>query len=185
MLTAKKTLKDRPWLLLFAEFIIVMLSVLLALGLDSWRENKASQKVAENALNNFEREIMINQSEIQKAYDHHTILLEEIRNGRLGVSMNMATIENSAWEVVQSTGSITNIQFGTVEIASRIYELQRRYQRIEESSSNIIYQMNFQLTQSGLDDLNEELLQSALLNLVLRHLNAERTLLEAYEIYVE
>ena len=103
MLTAKKTLKDRPWLLLFAEFIIVILSVLIALGLDSWRENSSVQKIADNALQNFEREIIVNQAEIKQAFDHHTILMEEIRNGKLGVSMNIGTIENLPFQRLRLT----------------------------------------------------------------------------------
>lgn len=183
MLTSKKTFKDRPWALLTAEFIIVMLSVLLALGLDSWRGNMANQKIADNALEIFEREIMNNQADIQKAYDFHSELVEEVRDGRMGVTLRTATIENSAWEVVQTTGSVSHIDFDTVDIASRIYELQRRYQRIEEASANIIYQMNFQVSQTGTDNLDEEQLRSALFYLVLRLLNAERDLLEAYDKY--
>lgn len=183
MLTSRKSFKDRPALLLFAEFMIVMLSVLLALGLDSWREGRVSQKLAERSLQNFERELAINVTEVQEAFDHHTQLLEEVRGGRMGVSLNTATIENSAWEVVKSTGVIMEIDFDTVEIASRIYELQRRYQRVEESSVEIIYQSNFKLIDSDLDELNEVFLGSALENLLLRLLNAERALLNAYEEY--
>lgn len=183
MLTSRKTLKDRPVLLLFAEFMIVMLSVLLALGLDSWRESRASQELAEKSLQNFEREIAMNRAEIQDAYDHHTELLVEVMDGTMGVTLNTATIENSAWEVVKTTGAIMEIDFDTIEIASRVYELQRRYQRIEESSTEIIYQGNFQFVESDIDELNEELMRSALGNLVIRLLNAERALLNAYDEY--
>lgn len=185
MLTSRKKLKDRPWVLFSLEFLIVMLSVLLALGLDSWRANKAEFELADKVLQNFEREILTNLAEVQEAYNHHVKLFDEIMNGRRGISMRAATIENSAWEVAKSTGSIAIIDFEIVELASKIHELQRKYQRIEESSADIIYQGNFQFLGLDIENISDEIFKSALSNLVRRLMLAERELLEAYEKYLE
>lgn len=181
MLASRKKLKDRPWLLLFLEAVIVCLSVFLALGLDSWRSTNLAEEMAIQTLDNFEREVRMNKEAVQESLEHHTALIDELLGDRRGINLQTALIRNNAWEIAQFTGAVSNLDFEIVDFASRIQEQQRQYQRIVESSTDLIYQGNFM----DLENLDDERLQSALLFLVNRLARAEQQLIESYKDFLE
>ncbi len=185
MFLSRRKLKDRPGLLLFLEALIVFLSVFLALGLESWRTNRANEQIANEALSNFEREVRSNLEEVQGAAAHQKELLEQLRGDRRGVTINTATIMNNAWEIAQSSGAVSYLDFDVVDKASRIHELQRRYQQTAESSADIIYETNFKFIELRLEEVEDELLQNALIQLVNRLYQAEVRLIENYEEFLE
>jgi len=185
MFSSRRKLKDRPALLLFLEALIVFLSVFLALGLESWRANRANEQIANEALNNFEREVRTNLEEVQGAASHQKELLEQLREDRRGITVNTATIMNNAWEIAQSSGAVSHLDFDVVDMASRIHELQRRYQQTAESSANIIYEANFKFIELRLEEVEDENLQNALIQLVNRLYQAELRLIESYEEFLE
>lgn len=185
LLSSRKKLKDRTGLLLFLEALIVFLSVFLALGLESWRTNRANEKIANQALSNFEREVRTNLEEVQGAAAHQKELLEQLREDRRGITVNTATIMNNAWEIAQSSGAVSYLDFDIVDKASRIHELQRRYQQTAESSADIIYEANFKFIELRLEEVEDENLQNALIQLVNRLYQAELRLIENYEEFLE
>ena len=144
MLMGRSTNK-LPWLQLGVEALLVVLSVLLALALNNWRDSQANEDMADRALRNLEREIRENRAEILAVLPYHKALLDTLRseNPPTGISMGAAAIQNNAWEAAQSAGVVAFLDFSIVAIASRIQETQRKYQSEVETISAIMLRGNF------------------------------------------
>ena len=76
MLATKKMFSDLPWRLLTVEAVLVILSVLLALALDSWRKDREDQKLAQLALQEFANEVQSNCAQIIAAFDLSSVRFE-------------------------------------------------------------------------------------------------------------
>ncbi len=130
------------WLprVLFESALIVM-SILVALGLDEWRENREDEETVQLALSNFVREIQLNQTSVEDSAPFNQGLRSVLRNryqtddiGSVDEFVNMvesfepAVLQSTAWETALATGSLAKMQFELVSALSLTYSLQNRYQ---------------------------------------------------------
>jgi len=130
------------WLprVLFESALIVM-SILVALGLDEWRENREDAQTVRQALLNFDREIQQNQARIEFAAPFSQGLLnilkghyEDADDMSIDAFVDMmesyetAALQSTAWETALATGSLAKMDYNIVSALSLTYSLQNRYQ---------------------------------------------------------
>lgn len=129
------------WLprVLFESALIVM-SILVALGLDEWRENREDEETVQLALSNFVREIQQNQASVEDSAPFNQGLRSVLRNryqtndiGSVDEFVNMvesyapAVLQSTAWETALATGSLAKMEYDLVSALSLTYSLQNRY----------------------------------------------------------
>ena len=129
------------WLprVLFESALIVM-SILVALGLDEWRENREDEETVQLALSNFVREIQLNQTSVADSAPFNQGLRSVLRNryqtddiGSVDEFVNMvesfepAVLQSTAWETALATGSLAKMDYELVSALSLTYSLQNRY----------------------------------------------------------
>lgn len=131
------------WLprVLFESGLIVV-SILVALGLDEWRENREDAQTVQQALLNFVSEIQQNEARIEDAapfneglknvlkshYDADDIESVDEFVGMVE-SYTPVVLQSSAWETALATGSLAKMDYGLVSALSLTYSLQARYQQ--------------------------------------------------------
>jgi hypothetical protein len=123
-----------------------VLSILFALGLDEWREDRQDEETVQLALSNFASELQQNQARIEDAAPFNRGLQSVMRNhyqeGDIGsvdefVSMVDSyvpvVLQSTAWETALATGSLAKMEYNLVSALSLTYSLQNRYQAASRS----------------------------------------------------
>jgi hypothetical protein len=135
----------------FFESALIVVSILVALGLDEWRQNREDEETVRQALANFGSEIRQNKARVEDAAPFNQGLLDVLR-GRyegggiesvdefiiLAESYTPVVLQSTAWETALATGSLAKMDYNLVSALSLTYSLQNRYQLA---------------TRSGLDNL--------------------------------
>jgi len=122
------------------ESALIVLSILVALGLDEWRENREDEETVQLALSNFVREIRLNQASVEDAAPFNQGLKSVLRNryqtndiGSVDEFVNMVesysptVLQSTAWETALATGSLAKMDYELVSALSLTYSLQNRY----------------------------------------------------------
>lgn len=131
--------KKKPWIgKLLMEFASVVFAVLLALGLNHWREAETERKIAEKALVNIFLEIHANLEDLSAEIPDYDKRMAEIkvykasfdRGEQMPYSLgyNIPLLSNSAWNVAKSTGAIKDFEMSLLMKLSAIYTFQDMYQ---------------------------------------------------------
>jgi len=122
------------------ESALITVSILLALGLDEWRENRETQATIRQAVSNFLSEIQQNKARIDDAAPFNLGLYEVIdqrhKNGEIETmtdfismmdSYSPVALQSTAWETALATGSLAKMDYALVSALSLTYGLQSRY----------------------------------------------------------
>lgn len=121
---------------LAVEAFSVMLAVLVALGVDAWREDRANQELAARARTSILDEARGNLEEIQGTRDDHIALLEALAGevaslvsggDSAEVEFNFALLSSAAWQTAQVTRATQFLDFDWVRRIARLYHLQELY----------------------------------------------------------
>ncbi|MDW3209747.1 MAG: hypothetical protein R8N23_07765 [Reichenbachiella sp.] len=122
---------------LLTEFISVVFAVLLALGLNHWREANNDEKLAEKALVNIFLEIQANQKEVEAEIPSYDEQIAEVKVFKdafdkgegmpYSLGFNMPVLSRSAWNVANSTGAIKDFDLNMLMELSDIYTFQEMY----------------------------------------------------------
>ena len=127
------------WLLRVSiESVLIVISILLALAVDQWRENRSNRLLARQSLQIFEREVRRNLNALEEVIPYH--------NGLRDVAVAMAAepervvelrsivegfkpvvLLNTAWETALATGALRHIDVETVSALSLTYSMQQRF----------------------------------------------------------
>ncbi|WP_420583332.1 hypothetical protein [Reichenbachiella sp.] len=124
---------------LLMEFVSVVFAVLLALGLNHWREANNDQKLAERALVNIFMEIYTNQKDVAEEQLTYQERLEEVKvykdsydqdkPMKYSLGFNIPLLSNAAWNVANSTGAIKDFDQDILLELSSLYAFQEMYQK--------------------------------------------------------
>ena len=131
------------------ESVLIVLSILVALGLDSWRQTREDEEFVRTALSNFL--IEIEQNQIRVAYaapfnlglrlvlgQHYAV--DDIDTVDQFVSMvesySPAALQSTAWDTALATGSLAKMEYNLVTALSMTYSLQERYDVTTHSGMN-------------------------------------------------
>jgi hypothetical protein len=122
------------------ESILIVLSILVALGLDSWRQTQEDEEFVRTALSNFLIEIEQNQNRVADAAPFNLGLrlvlgrhyaVDDIDSVDQFVSMvesyAPAALQSTAWDTALATGSLAKMEYNLVTALSLTYSLQERY----------------------------------------------------------
>jgi len=114
----------------------VVLSVLLALGLNSWREGRAHRDLAQRALQNVVDEAMENCHKIETLLPYHrsVFALEREYEG-----LGEVFIRNDAWLSAQTAGAAHHIKYEVAVVIGSIHALQNEHQRLVEAGISAVY----------------------------------------------
>jgi len=124
------------------ESVLIVVSILVALGLDSWRQNREDEEFVRTALSNFEIEVRQNKARIDDAAPFNRglriVLSQHYGVGDIDTVdefVNMveiyspAALQSTAWDTALATGSLAKMEYGLVTALSLTYSLQERYDR--------------------------------------------------------
>jgi len=122
------------------ESALIVVSILVALGLDEWRENREAAELVDHSLSNFLIEIQQNQARIDDAapfnqglrivmsqhyFDGDVQTVDDFVN--MVESFSPAALQSTAWDTALATGSLAKMEYGLVTALSMTYSLQNRY----------------------------------------------------------
>lgn len=148
---------------MLVESVLVVGSILLALGLDEWNEDQGYQDLATLSLVNFEREIQLNRNRLEDVTPFHAGLRDILANMDTGgTDVPATTIRNilegfqpallvsTAWKTAVATGALGYMDYEVVAGLSLTYNLQERLLALNQSGLNDVLLGGFR---SGETDL--------------------------------
>ncbi len=123
------------------ESALITASILLALGLDEWRENRETEETIKQAMSNFLSEIRQNKSRVDDAAPFnrglHDVIDLRYQQGDIQSmsefvdileSFSPVVLQSMAWETALATGSFVEMDYSLVSALSLTYGLQKRYE---------------------------------------------------------
>jgi hypothetical protein len=134
------------WLLrAFIESFFIMLSILLALAVDNWAQNRQHRRLAEQSLQIFARELKQNLDRIDDVTPYHSglrsVVAEALINPSQAADMRSiveglqpTVLLNTAWQTALATGALTHIDVETVSALSLTYSIQERFREDTRAS---------------------------------------------------
>ena len=150
--------------------MLIVVSILVALYLDEWRDDRQEAENIEHALANFVSEIQRNRARVEDAAPFNQGL-RHVLNRRQEVhaiesvatfvniieSYSPVVLQSTAWETAIATGALAKMDYGLVSALSLTYSLQNRYQQVSRTG---ITQM------TSPQNLSEEKLDLAVYNAI-------------------
>jgi hypothetical protein len=122
------------------ESALIIVSILVALGLDEWREDRQDDEVVRHALSNFFIEIQQNRTSVDDATPFNeglkNVLAGRYEGNDIGSvdefvtmveSFVPAGLQSTAWETALATGALAKMDYTLVSALSLTYGLQNRY----------------------------------------------------------
>ena len=128
------------------ESMLIVVSILFALYLDEWRDDRQNAENIEHALANFVSEIQQNRARVEDAAPFNQGL-RHVLNRRQEVraiesvatfinifeSYNPVVLQSTAWETAIATGALAKMEYKLVSALSLTYSLQNRYQQVSRN----------------------------------------------------
>lgn len=188
-----KLKNDRIRSLLLESFLII-LSVMLGLLGNDFRESMNKKETARYAMNNIVREINSNKLElktsISKQDSLYSLLQKFVKAKNIsekkkslydiiseGGGIHFPTISTSAWETAVNTGDTENFKYDKLLQLTQIYEESRWIRSIRSRMLNMIYD------KSIFDTAQTDVLAKTLMIPLADLISSEKGLVEAYSHY--
>lgn len=133
--TRFKSLKEQAPTLA-VEAVSVVFAVLLALGINGWRQRSADAKLARDAMARIRTEITQNQENLEGVLGAQSAEIDalaatidrftatEPTSGTVEFSFRTEQLPNAAWQTAMMTQAVRFIDFEVISQASAMYELQ-------------------------------------------------------------
>ena len=137
------------------EIFSVSFAVLLALGVNEWRNNRANERLANEALENIKKEILsnldiaketlaLNKEIVEKQKKAFISIKKEIEsnisNGiendvhsKFPFTFKFSPVKKTAWNSSNLTNAVIYIDFNLIQLLSETYETQGLYSRVNEN----------------------------------------------------
>ena len=128
------------------ESMLIVVSILVALYLDEWRDDRQDAENIQDALAYFVSEIQQNRARVEDAAPFNQGL-RHVLNRRQEVraiesvatfvnifeSYNPVVLQSTAWETAIATGALAKMDYKLVSALSLTYSLQNRYQQVSQN----------------------------------------------------
>ena len=134
---------------MFVESLLLVGSILIALAVDEWSEDREFQDLANRSLSNFAREINQNRVRLEDVTLFHVGLRDVLANMNADSAAIPATtirnimdgfqpaiLVNTAWETAVATGALGYMDYDVVAGLSLTYSLQERLVAMNQSGLN-------------------------------------------------
>lgn len=122
------------------ESALIVVSILVALGLDEWREDREVEDMIQHALSSFAIEIQQNKARVEDAAPFNQGLKDVLASHYVDNDINSVdefvsmvesyspvVLHSTAWETALATGSLAKMKYELVSALSMTYSLQTRY----------------------------------------------------------
>lgn len=134
----KKLTSSTSFKTIIIEFVSIVLGVMLALGVNEWRENLNNEDRAEAALNNIENELESNLQTLEYIYNNNKSALEVINSDELDGDSNQTFIpgiqlQEVAWKAITTSGVSNYLDYDIIIQLSSTYTLQEVYKKTAQS----------------------------------------------------
>lgn len=130
--------KRAPWLpRALVESGLIVMSILMALALDEWKEDQEIQELIDRSVLNFSNELTRNHARIQDVRAYHQAVGQILKKRRgkesstsvaefrnIMDAMQPIVLTSSAWQTAVATGSLTRMNFDLVSALSLTYNTQ-------------------------------------------------------------
>jgi hypothetical protein len=143
------------WLLrITVESFLIVMSILAALAVENWREQRGNHRLAVKSLLIFEREMRQNLALLDNNAPFHNGMHELLTQAHVDPEheVDLASVigfvealqqeqnqqsllRNTAWQTALATGALTHIDVETVSALSLTYSMQQRF--VEESRASL------------------------------------------------
>jgi hypothetical protein len=150
--------------------MLIVVSILLALYLDEWRDDQQDAENIEHALANFVSEIQQNKARVEDAAPFNQGLRHVLsRRQEVRAIESVATfinifesyspvvLQSTAWETAIATGALAKMDYKIVSALSLTYSLQNRYQQVSRNGITLL---------TSPQNLSEEKLDLAVYNAI-------------------
>ncbi len=189
-----RRLRERlPLVAMGIEVFSIVLGVLLALGMNEWRESRAEDELAERALAQIRGEVERNDRVVEDRHPYHAAALDSLRSytadldpelgvedvsrARLGFPRGgqFAPLFSSAYEAARASGALAHMDYETLRLLASIYEMQETLMEQDDRVMELLFSPinvqpgNFYYTLSLVPGLMTDVV------------NSEETLLELYD----
>jgi hypothetical protein len=132
------------------ESALIVFSVLFALGVDEWRDHRATVARGREALAAITAELQSNREAANRAAGYHAEIKKRLQafaeakqlpdaETMSGGVFQPATLLETAWVTARETGALDQVPFDVVLDLSRIYEHQAKYVSLSSALGNDIY----------------------------------------------
>ena len=129
-----------------AESILIVISILVALYLDEWNDDRQDAENIEHALVNFVSEIRRNRARVEDAAPFNQGLENVLARRQeahaidsvakfvnIVQSYSPVVLQSTAWETAIATGALAKMDYNLVSALSLTYTLQNRYQQVSRT----------------------------------------------------
>lgn len=144
------------WKPILLEATFVVLGVVLALGLNEWRQHAAREAQAREALASIQAEIVANRAAIAESEAYHDQLMQTLWPLRLAGApppdmrafsqgfVHPARVVSTAWDTAQRTGAFSHIDYAMLLTLGQAYAQQESYAVQSEQVGPLIYRAMFE-----------------------------------------
>lgn len=129
----------RSALLAVGQVALIVLSVLLALAANEWRQRADDEALAAQALASLRAEFENNRAQAERALSYREQLLARLDSGGTSIQLRPAFISDNAWPSAQAAGALRHLPYEIVAQAGRIHEMQSVYRDITVAGGNLLY----------------------------------------------
>lgn len=149
-------MRKPAWLAeVIVQSIAVMVSILLALWVDQWKQRRATRELATESMSNFATEIRQNQARLDDVLPYHEGLRSMLKQVEKSHSIHtQAEFQNAvgidglrppsllqtAWQTAVATGALTDLDYPTVSALSLTYTLQDRFREDSRAGFQAVMQ---------------------------------------------
>ncbi len=133
------------------ESVLIVFSILLALGLDQWKEDQEIEALVSRSIASFERELRTNKLRLEDVSAYHRGLEQVLRQQSEDTQRRsvkefrdvMAALEppaffSSAWQTALATGGLGRMNFELVSALSLTYGMQLRFEDSYRTESRVL-----------------------------------------------
>ena len=132
-----------PWVQLGVESVLVVLSVLLALGLDAWYDHTQEQEKVRRALRGLHAELVDTRESLAFRVPHHRSLIDTLTTDSLSfrkpVSLRFQDINTQAWETAQQTGAVGLMDYAVASRLTSVYAELSDVEYLSRKSLDLVF----------------------------------------------
>jgi hypothetical protein len=133
------------------ESVLIVVSILFALALDEWQEDREIEELVNRSLSSFVRELQQNKAGIEAVNPYHRGLRQILERRNQGDSVPSPVefrsimeqfqpfvLLNSAWQTAVATGVLARMDYELVSALSLTYSTQLRFDETYRNANNLL-----------------------------------------------
>jgi hypothetical protein len=138
------------WRTLF-ESLLIVVSIMFALALDEWQEDREIQELVDRSVASFAHELQQNHDRVEAVRPYHEglhhILERRIANGgmtsinefrNIMEALQPAVLLASAWQTAVATGVLSRMNYELVSALSLTYSTQFRFDEVSRNGNSAL-----------------------------------------------